>query len=120
MGWTGIPTKRSIEEISKQEFATYENQIVKNIILDVPKEQWDEFQCEEKEQYIAFRNSNNNIICIVVLWQKMHNEVLYKTMDESSGPYTKTKCPKEIMDVLTPVEKLGGYAGYSKEWRARQ
>ena len=39
------------------------------------------------------------------------------------GPYTHNKCPKEILDAATPLDKLeelGGYVGYAKEWRERQ
>jgi hypothetical protein len=51
--------------------------------------------------------------------KRFGREVMWKEQDESVGPYMKHKCPKNIMKLLSPVEKLE-YPGYSKEWRERQ
>jgi hypothetical protein len=117
MGWTGIPTKKSIETIFEQEFAN--PQFEKKVLLDVPRFNWDESNVEEKEAYLLMRTKENELIVIVVLFKKDDEDVLYKEMSEDMGPYTKTRCPKDLLKMATPVEKLS-YAGYAKEWRERQ
>lgn len=48
-----------------------------------------------------------------------NDEVYWKEMSESVGPNTINKCPKVILDMLTPIDKLN-YPGYAKEWRESQ
>ena len=119
MGWTGIDTKKSLEDVFKQEFAEQMPRFKKYIILQVTGENMDDGLDEEAEVFIAFEPRPNEVCAVVILMHREGNEVRYKDMDESMGPYSKHKCPKEIMELLSPVESLK-YNTYSKEWRARQ
>jgi len=117
MGWTGITTKKTFEQVFEEEFRTFilQQKIIKSIFLEVPIDKEYEDEDEHAEQFIAFR-AEEGITCVIIIWKRYDNEVLYKEMDETVGPSTYNKCPKEIMDMLSPLDNFK-YSGYAKEWR---
>lgn len=121
MGWTGIKTRRSLEEVFKDEFASqlYGNIIVKYSIVNIPKSLYDDYVTEQSEIYCAWKCNNGAIACVTIIIERINDEVLYKVQDDTVGPYTLTKCPKEILNLLSPFDKYD-YIGYAKEWRERQ
>lgn len=111
MGWTGINTKKTFEEVYESEFGSLET-------LASSFEHWGE-NYSKGESFHAIRHKKGYVFALIILWDKDNKEVCYKEMDESVGPNTMRKCPKFIMDYLSPLEELP-YPGFSKEWRERQ
>jgi hypothetical protein len=69
--------------------------------------------------YIAFEVKSpeeTRVIAIICLTSKRSRDFYnfgYKDMDEHCGPY-QTKCPKKILNLLTPLKEGENFA---KEWR---
>jgi hypothetical protein len=122
MGWTGINTRDSFMDVFKREYAQWfygqNPKLIKTIEVPTPNDELDDGSDAESEIFSAI-NDNGVIFGHVLLMKKCNNEVLYKGMDETNGPYTKAKCPKEILSLLSPVEKFE-YQGYANKWRERQ
>lgn len=114
MGWTSITTKKSFEEVFKQEFAS----------LDVVESEFCKTNTTQSVQFLTVKHKKSFIFILVILWQRDGDEVFWKEMDETEGPNTwKHKCPKKVFDSASPlehIEKYGGNLGYSKEWRTKQ
>jgi len=112
MGWTGINTQRSFDEVFQDEFGTYiqEGKIIR----------YAEVKSSETDStfYLAVRRQNGAIGANVIIFRKEGKEVLYKEMDEGMGPHSYN-CPQNILNLLSPIEKLE-YPGYAKEWREKQ
>lgn len=120
MGWTGINTNKSIEQVYENEFIEWRinQKIIKSAFIQVPGNKKNDPESIEQEQYLAVRTDDGTIVCVVILWKQYDGEVLYKVMDESMGPYTKTKAPKDVLQTLSPLSKLK-HPGYAKEFRER-
>ena len=115
MGWTSITSTKSFEEVFQQEFASHK--VIKSVFKHhtlVPED-----IDQAADQYVVFEHKDGYKFICVILWQRQHNEVYWKDMDESMGPYSSTKCPKEILEAASPIEELP-YVGYAKEWREKQ
>ncbi len=122
MGWTGINTSKTFEEVFQEEFCGYQSnfEVIKHVELKIPKHHRDDEKIEESEFFCCFKNKEKGYkFAVVILFARNGKEVLWNEMDESMGPYSKLKCPKEILDILSPIEQLD-YPGYAKEWRERQ
>ncbi|MEM0099145.1 MAG: hypothetical protein QXS99_05165 [Thermoplasmata archaeon] len=65
------------------------------------------------EAYIAYKPDDKTITCIVVLFKRTKEGLKGKIIDENMGPYNY-KCPKEILDLLTPTTNP-----YALEFRKR-
>jgi hypothetical protein len=122
MRWTGINTSKTFEEVFQQEFCGYQStyELIKHIELEIPPHLRDDNKVQESEFFCCFKNKAKGYkVGIVILFARNGKEVLWKEMDEGMVPYSKMKCPKEILDILSPIEQLD-YPGYIKEWRERQ
>lgn len=128
MGWTGIKTRDSLMEVFKSEYGSMmfpgsEHEFIKSVPVTVPQRLYDEDMIEEMEIYSAVRTKGIVYAHTLMIKRTKEGEVLYKGQDETVGPYMLSKCPKEIMDLLSPIEKLQGVLGnceYAKKWRAKQ
>lgn len=66
--------------------------------------------------YAACQLEDGCIVAGIILTKTARNkEIAIKVMDESMGPY-EDKCPKSILDMLSPLDETEVYA---KEWRER-
>jgi len=121
MGWTSITTKDSFEQVFQREFADKNpGFFLKHIELKVPSYLRNDGNMEESEFFCAVISRNKAFnYGYVILFARWDDQVAWKEMDETSGPFTKLKCPKEILNMLSPLEKFD-YAGYAEEWRKRQ
>lgn len=122
MGWTGINTSKTFEEVFNDEFGNYQPsfEVIKHVELQIPTHLRDDKKVEESEFFCCFKHKGQGYkFAVVILFARKDKEVLWKEMEESMGPYSKMKCPKEILDILSPIESLP-YPGYAKEWRKRQ
>jgi len=121
MGWCGINTDKSFNEVFRNEFVSYlNNEMIRRYIechVDPP---YDHDTCDESEFFLAvFRTSY--IGCDIIIFKRSLDKstVLYKMMSDIEGPYTINKCPKEILDLLSPIEHYN-QPGYAKKWRDDQ
>lgn len=112
MGWTGIKTDQSFKQVFESEFSDL------NVLKYYFHTEYPDTDCQEQSTlYAAVKSSNNAIVfALVVLFKRYDNEVLFKVMDETVGPYYYD-CPKDIIDMLTPTEDFD--SGYAKEWRIK-
>ena len=120
MGWTSYNTNKSFREVFEDEF---EHRYPLGTFLLTQEYkitgQWKDDDCDEESEFFSAMRYKNTLLCFTVMMKRFGREVMWKEQDESVGPYMKHKCPKNIMKLLSPVEKLE-YPGYSKEWRERQ
>lgn len=73
--------------------------------------------------YIAFElgekhgEGKGNVIALIYLTKKYrdHYNFGYKDMEETCGP-NETKCPKRILDLLTPLDELYKEESCGKKW----
>ena len=65
MGWTGINTSKSFEQVFKDEFC--EMQTIKSIFLKVPQIEQDIY---EEEQFVVFKHKKGYKFIGVILWQR--------------------------------------------------
>jgi len=97
--------------------------ILKCIEVETPIYDRDEINDPESEIFSAIQHKGN-IYAHVTLMTRVGNEVIYKGMHEFVGPYTKAKCPKEIMSMLSDLTKFDteyfGEMDSAKEWRKKQ
>ena len=66
--------------------------------------------------YVAIENDDKEVYAIVILISTSNRDGFnfgYKDMSEFCGPY-KTKCPKSILNLLTPTENK-----WANEWRQK-
>ncbi|MFH7860086.1 MAG: hypothetical protein QXR03_03730 [Candidatus Aenigmatarchaeota archaeon] len=54
------------------------------------------------EAYIAYKLDDKTITCLVVIFKRNKYKLLGKIIGENMGPHNY-KCPKEILDLLTPT-----------------
>jgi hypothetical protein len=112
MGWTGINSNRSFEQVFEEEYneSIRSNKIIK--YAEVVKTN------KSSVFYIAARRANGAIGANVILFERERGEVLYKEMDEGMGPHGYD-CPADILQLLSPIKDLE-YPGYSEDWRKAQ
>ena len=125
MGWNGLNSNKSFDEIFRNEFAewlAYGN--IRHYVechVDPP---YDHDTIDESEFFAAVRGNLGFTYCLIVIMKRLNsdNTVAYKVMDEFVGPFTINKCPVEIMELLTPLDQLdkNEYKGHSEEWRESQ
>jgi len=128
MGWTGIKTKQSFMDVFKEEYAAWllpssDNYIQKSIEVRIPPHLRSNTTDDEAEIYsVIFNRKLEFNYCHVAIMERVDNEVLIKGQDEFSGPYCLTKCPQEIVELLSPVSKLKNNDDkcYIEEFRKRQ
>jgi len=124
MGWTGIDTKKTFMEVFEKEYESWkipgsEHHILKSIEIGVPRRSQDEGVDNESEIFSAISYSGC-VYAHTLMIIRRGDEVVFKGQHEMVGPYCKNKCPKEIMDLLTPLDNMKDAGDYWKVWRARQ
>jgi hypothetical protein len=119
MGWNGINTNKSFDEVFRDEFATllYNGSIRRYIEVHVDPP-YDTGTDDESEFFLAVYRQDY-MGCDVILFKRCDGNVLYKIMSDTEGPYTINKCPKEILELLSPTDKYG-FVGYADTWRKDQ
>lgn len=119
MGSTGITTKKSFDDVFREEFGTelYNMTIRRYHEMKVPPP-FETGVTEESEFFLATYR-DGYIGCDVIIFKRYIHEVVYKIMSDTEGPYTVTKCPEDIMKLLSPIEEYG-YVGHADEFRKRQ
>jgi|SaaInlStandDraft_4_1057021.scaffolds.fasta_scaffold34363_2 hypothetical protein len=123
MGWTSYRTNDSFMEVFKSEYRQWhqpdsEHLVRQSVEMKVSPHDWDEGTDSESEIWSAIEWKGKGIYAHVLLMSKRDGEVYFKGMDETVGPYSKTRCPDEIFNLLTPLPE--DIEGYSKDWRARR
>lgn len=120
MGWTSYNTNKSFKEVFEDEFinryplGTFLNTVELQCLGNSKDD-----DCDEESEFFSAMRYEGTLLASTVIFKRCGKEVLWKEQDESVGPYMKNKCPKSILKLLTPVDKLK-YPGYSKIWRERQ
>jgi len=75
MGWTGINTTKSFEDVFKGE--NYGMKVIKSIFLNVTGDYRDDGHDEEAEQFVVFKHKKGYKFICVILWARCGNEVLW-------------------------------------------
>jgi hypothetical protein len=69
-------------------------------------------EAEDNNLYVAYR-LNDTVSALVVLREFEGNEVSYKVLDETEGPF-EAHASQAFLDVLSPTDNQ-----YAIEWRSR-
>ena len=123
MGATGIYTKDSFQKVLEDELR---NDGITIVAQHYVAEQPLNGELEEGHFYLALRGNGGHTFGCVALFtrikgdsyrgQTRKEEVIFKWVDESMGPALR-HCPKNILDKLTPLDKMPYQSEYGKEWR---
>lgn len=120
MGATIVKSRKSFADVfeSENQEAYYSQSLLKYAEVKC-KRPFENGASEESEFFVAMRSADRKfVLCVVWLFKRFGDEVYFKVISEFEGPFTRNKCPQEIMRLLSPVENLK-YQGYAKEWRER-
>jgi len=121
MGWCGLNSTKSFDEIFRDEFGTYlYNGTIRRYIevhVDPPYES----DISDEAEFFLAVNRVNYTGCDVILFKRGIDgkSVFYKIMPDTDAPCTVSKCPKMILDTLSPINRYN-IPGYAEEWRNNQ
>lgn len=114
MGSTGLITKKPLIDVFNEEFEYlhYKQNILATVLVPIDAT-WRDDDCDEEAEIYTALKTTEGVLCMVTLIGRYDKEVIYKSMLETDGPFTKTRCPKEVADLLTSLNKIEehGYAG---------
>ena len=103
MGWTGIPKHFDSASEKKQYLDGLFGDGIKVLLS----------RMVSNEYYAAIQLDDGTVTAYVVKTASRSAEFLYKGVSEDCGPVW-TKCPKMILDVLSPTESQ-----WALEWRKK-
>lgn len=106
MGWMGShkPREMSMKEFFKREFPSIN-------FLDIAT-------VNRTEVYAAAEYPGQGIVAIVILlyWKNDYYNLMYKEMDEFTGPYAY-QCPERILKLLSPTDNVNALRWREGCWK---
>ncbi|MFA5153064.1 MAG: hypothetical protein WC554_10925 [Clostridia bacterium] len=127
MGWDGIESKASFDEVFKDEFkkSFSDGSFIKYVELKVDnlensflRHLNSHYEILEMSEFFVAANLEPGLIgCFIMFFERVSLDgieyVFHKDFHESEGPFTVNYCPKEILELLSPVEK------YKELWQQK-